>query len=148
MFIVFFVTGNAARRGAFKSRTDMTSLARHHRVQTRERKLRLCMIECDFIFPTVFVVTIFAALALLAFMHIVEAVTAITSVRQFILHIAAMAGITRDLGVLAAQRKFRRGVVIEFLLRPGRFAVTRIAALAILAFMHIVGAMTGDAFGF
>ena len=148
MFVIFFVAGYTPRRCTFKCRTDMTALTRHHGVQTRERKLCLGVIERDLIFPTRFVVTTFAALALLAFMHIVEAMTAVAGIRQFVVHIAAMARIAGDIDMSAAQRKFCRAVVIEFLLRPRRFVVTRIAALAVLALVHIVGAMTGNAFGF
>lgn len=35
MLVVFFMAGNATRRCTFESRADMTTFARHHRVQTR-----------------------------------------------------------------------------------------------------------------
>lgn len=148
MFIVFFVAGDTARRCTFKGCADMATLTWHHGVQTRERKLCFGVIECDFIFPARFAVTTLATFALLTFMHIVEAMTAVAGIRQRIVHIAAMTRVACNVTVFTAQHKFCRGVVIKFLLRPCRFVVARIAAFAILAFMHIVGAMAGDAFGF
>jgi len=148
MLVVFFVAGDATRRCALECRTDMAAFARYHGVQTRQRKLCFGVIERNFIFPAGFVMARIAAFTLLAFMHIVEAMTAVAGIRQFFVHIAAMARIARDIGVLALQHEFGGGIVIEFLLRPRRFVVTRIAALTVLAFVNIVGTMAGHALGF
>lgn len=91
VLIVFFVTGNTARRCALERRADMAAFARHYAVQPGQRKLCLGVIEYDFVFPAILVVAVVTALALLAFVYIVETVTTETGARQFIVHIAAVA---------------------------------------------------------
>ncbi len=91
VLIVFLVTGDAARGRALERRADMAALARHHGMQPRQRELRFGMIENDFLFPSVFVMATFTALALLPLVHIVEAMTTVAGIRHFIVHIAAVA---------------------------------------------------------
>lgn len=148
VLIIFFVAADATCGSAFEGSRGVTTFARHHGVQPHQRKLCFGVIEYDFIFPAVFVVAFFAALALLTFVHIVESMAADAGIRQRIMHIAAVTGIASDICVFSTQHEFRREIVIEFFLRPGRFVVARIAALAIFTFMNIVSAMTRDTFGF
>ena len=148
MLIVFFVTGDTAGRRTLEGRADMAALAGRKRMQARQWKLGFSVIENNFVFPATFVVAFVAAFALLTLMHIVETMTANAGVRQFVMHIAAVTGIAGHIDMLALQHEFGRSVVIKFLLRPRTFVMAGFAALAVFAFMHIIGAMTGNALGF
>lgn len=148
MFVGGSMTGDTFFRCTFKCCADMAGIAGHHGVQAGQRKESFVVIKRQLFFPTGFVVAVFAMLALLAFVHVVEPVAAGAIFRQCVVHVAAVTGTTLGLAMFAAQCKFGVAIVIEFLFRPGIFVVAAIAALAILALMGVVVAVAGNAFGF
>ena len=86
----------------------VAGLARDRSMQTDEREPRQVVVECDLLPPVRFVVTGFALGTELAFMGIVLLVAGGAIQRELVtVEIAGVAGVAKNLSVLALEGEFR-----------------------------------------
>lgn len=98
------------------------------------------------IFPLLFVVALLTFGAIFRFMNIVAAMAIDARRTQFHLELTLLVtAVAGGIGVTAAQRKMGIAVVIKINGFPGFFIVATLALIAVLATMHIVDGVTGDA---
>lgn len=149
MLIGIGVTFHARQRRILEGARDMAGFARDQCVLANQREGAEVVLEPHLSHPALLAVTVLAASALLPLVHVVAAMTVVTSRRQALLFGRdAVALVADQLPVPAAQCESRILRVIEAGLLPITRHVTIRALRASAAFVHIVDRMAGTAFTF
>ena len=151
VLVIFFVTGNASRVGVLEGGGHVALLAFDAYVLAEQRETSQAVIDLGGL-PVAFVM---AGLALPAFLALVLVVLFVAgdagSLQLFLEKESGMAAVAPGLGVLAAQDELGVAIVIEFHVFPAFFQVTGLAFRAeatTVAFLFVVGFVTGDTGGF
>ena len=147
VFVILLVASNALVSYVFIGRCQVTVLTGHDRVQAQKRKPRDVVIEPHTLTPGPLVVTILAAPALLALVHIVHLVARMALKWQLVMDLSGVTSVARNLFVPTAQGILGILVVVKGDISPTLLGVAFLTLVAVSFLVRVVVSVTRNTLG-